>query len=198
MFVKEMKCFNCLISFWSLWICHPSYSQIILPHPHAFVYPQIEVSHDLAYANLLNRDTFLVESEYYAFTNDLTHKVGRLTEYYPDGSIKRIGYWNKVNDTFCIDSQHIIVFVNPHPHLTLIQGVKRVVDSSNHNIYQNSYNIITEPSHWQMAYDEKGKILMECIEEDHASILLTYSQEKILYERYIQNKKTDTWSVKRE
>ena len=78
-------------------ICFNIKSQIIIDTNTYYKYPKIEKYIDF----YSEEDTLEVYYEKKGYVVGEHNKVGQHIEYYFDGKIRRMGYWNSKNDTFC-------------------------------------------------------------------------------------------------
>ncbi|MES2617115.1 MAG: hypothetical protein V4613_04505 [Bacteroidota bacterium] len=99
-------------------------------------------------------------------------------------------------DTFCIDSQHIIVFCNPNQHAWLqyyVSELKAIEKSSPEDVESGKYRVVSVSGYWHVVYKENGVLEEECVDMNGATIRIVYGENSINYYQLKDNKVVKEW-----
>jgi len=143
--------------------------------------------------NFIDKSDTLINFSYFIRLDELNIfppiKVGQMLEFFEEGNIKNIGYWNYQNDTFSLDSGRIIVFINPSKDVWLQQSYSKFT-LLNRPINENTYKV-SEITNWNISFNKKGDINKLVLD----NIKVNYFEDKILYELYNKNTLIQNWSI---
>jgi hypothetical protein len=187
-----MKFFFVLVVFF---IFSKTNAQVIFENKLARNYPKIINIIEYSYFESgYNQVDSFMKFSYYIKLKDLNSfpvkKVGQMIEYYKGGNLKNIGYWNKQNDTFSIDSNKIIVFVNTSSEVSLIQSYTKI-NTDYDKVNGGSTYKVSEIQNWHLSLNENGKIFSETIN----NIRISYFEKFMFFEKIKDNKIIETWKI---
>lgn len=170
------------------------FSQVITENNKAYLFPKVikQLNYHYNEGYTENTDT-LIQFSYYVLENEMNlfplKKVGQMIEYFENGQIKNIGFWNSQNDTFSLDSNKIIVFINPSTDIWLQQSYSKIILNDS-NFKGNTFKF-SEINNWNISFDNKGQLTQMVLN----NIKVSYFDAYLRYELFRNNQFLKTWTI---